>query len=106
MSETVIARGKLIPTHLNLWDFLVIQGQCLLEDDYGDVIEIFDDKFGETHAVVDGMVYERQGTYKPFYENIFQATHATDGSIEYLLVYHNGGCGFQEALEYALKKSN
>ena len=30
----------------------------------------------------------------------------TDGTLSYLVTYYNGGCGFNEALEYAYEKCN
>lgn len=37
-------------------------------------------------------------------EDIYEATSNEDGSISYTVQYYNGGCGFDEALDYAIKK--
>lgn len=41
--------------------------------------------------------------YDP-YNEIIEATENYDGSVEYILKYHNGGAGFDECLEEALDK--
>ena len=104
MSETVIARGKLTPTGLTIGGFFVQKGIVLSEDD--GVEESFDELFHETHTLVDGLVYERKGTVKPEYEDdISQATINLDGTIDYLLMYYNGGCCLDEALQSAITTS-
>jgi type III restriction enzyme len=38
------------------------------------------------------------------YDDIFEAILNGDGTINFILNYNNGGCCFNEALDYAMKK--
>lgn len=38
------------------------------------------------------------------YDNVFEATKNDDGSYDFIVKYYDGGCGFNEAIEYALDK--
>jgi len=37
-------------------------------------------------------------------DDLFEIKENPDGSLEYLVRFYNGGCGFEEALDYASKK--
>ena len=36
-------------------------------------------------------------------DDIFEIKKNEDGSFDYILSYYNGGCSFNEALDYAFK---
>ena len=38
------------------------------------------------------------------YDDIFDAHEDENGVVNFEVQYYNGGCGFTEAIEYALKK--
>ena len=61
----------------------------------------------EKYVIVDNQIYEiieDKGIID--YTDIFEATENIDGTIDYTLMYYNGGCDFSEAIEYALNKLN
>lgn len=61
----------------------------------------------EKYVIVDNNIYEIiQDKDVDDYGDIFEATENIDGTIDYTLRYYNGGCGFPEAIEYALNKLN
>lgn len=51
---------------------------------------------------IDGLIYEVEETRFEPYDDIFESSKNEDGSINFEVKYYNGGCGFQEAIGYAL----
>lgn len=112
MSEIVHYTGK-----LQLVDKLpneTLEEQCkriLVEHNYLDLDNYCDswremlcDKFYERYVVASGDVYKVvEKNYKDMNEDIFNAHDNTDGTIDYEVMYYNGGCSFNEAIEYALE---
>ncbi len=89
MSETVHYKGKLTPTGKTLAEF--DPNAVDIYDHYYDAVEI------------DGMVYAVEKTdIDPDYD-IFNSTKNEDGTIDFEVKYYNGGCGFNEAIDEALK---
>jgi len=109
MSETETNIGKLIPVQLlegeTNEDYAkrILKGvkneynnnflECLLQDGYREYI-LYNDVLYRT----ENKRYGEGG-------DVFQAFRQDDGSIDYVLTYYNGGCSFNEAMEYALVKS-
>lgn len=94
MSETEINRGKLK---------LVSTLDNFVSDTEGaeSKEEYFLENFYKTHALIEGFVYEVIADNVDFYDDIFEMTCDSSGDLHYTLKYYNGGCGFQEAIEYA-----
>lgn len=89
MSETVHYKGKLTPTGKTLAEF----------DPNAD--DIYDHYYNAVE--IDGMVYTVEKTdIDPDYD-IFNSTKNEDGTIDFEVKYYNGGCGFNEAIDEALK---
>lgn len=102
MSTTVIAKGKLTSTGLNLKDFLTERG-------YGcsSVSEMMDDFYDnfDSACLIGDIVYLVDGTVEDFHDYVSEAKLNPDGSIGYLCVYYNGGCSRDEAIRYAVEKN-
>lgn len=102
MSTTVIAKGKLIPTGLNLKDFLTERGyEC---SSVSKMMDDFYDNFDNACLIGDN-VYLVDGTVEDYHEDVAEAKLNPDGSIDYLCVYYNGGCSRDEAIRYAVKNN-
>jgi len=100
MSETEHFKGKLTPTGKDLIDY--VDGHKI-PDYYDDEEEYFNDCLVDTAIVIDGKVFEIQRTEYEDSDDIFESTKNEDGTIDFQVKYYNGGCGFGEALEEALK---
>jgi len=59
---------------------------------------------GSKVVIANDDIYEVVENRELEYEDISMATTNADGTISYVIQYYNGGCGFSEALESALKK--
>lgn len=102
MSTTVIAKGNLTPTGLNLKDFLTERGyKC------SSVIKMMDDFYDnfDNACLVGDKVYLIDGTVEDFHGDLSEAKLNQDGSIDYLCVYYNGGCCRDEAIMHAVEKN-
>lgn len=67
---------------------------------YDTYVEMLD---GETEYIIfNDTVYDYESEEIDPYEH-FTATKNDDGTINFSVSYYNGGCGFKEAIEYALK---
>ncbi len=100
MSETEINKGKLNPTGKTVEQYM--NGKEI--PDYCDSLEeAFVDLFYRKAYCYKGFVYEIElEGYED--DDIFESSKNEDGSINFLLKYYNGGCGFSEALDYATNK--
>lgn len=66
--------------------------------------EMLCDKLYEQYVIADGEVYKViEKNHRDMDEDIFEAHDNTDGTIDYEVMYYNGGCSFNEAIEYALE---
>lgn len=110
MSETETIKGKL--TEVASYAETFADKIYVLKNNLGVPLKDYDveiednyicESTGYTYS--DGKLYsiERQNLNS---EDIFEATKCADGSIDFLLQYYNGGCGFGEALKTALNKLN
>lgn len=108
MSDLEGHKGKLIPTGLGLRDLIKQEGIVLpkyynLGDDESGVYWGLYDITGE-YIMAGDMAYEIQDTpYEDCYRE--DATINPDGSINYDVYFYNGGCSFEEALNYAVSKA-
>ena len=107
MSETVGYKGKLTPVYCD--DEMTLEELCEdvcernmieLPKYYDNYTEFFQDEEGG-HVIINGSLYKiEKETFD--YENLYQASKNQDGSIDFLVAFHNGGCGLSEALTDAL----
>ena len=67
-------------------------------DTYKEMIYDYDN-----YAICNGNIYEIIKNKDYCGEDIFIANKNKDGTISFTLNYYNGGCGFCEALEKAIK---
>lgn len=100
MSETEHYIGKLTPTDKTLEQYLdgvVLPNYC------DNMEEYFYDVYEEFATIIKGKVYEIQRESLDNGYDIFESTKNEDGTIAFHVKYYNGGCGFEEALQEALK---
>lgn len=107
MSQTDHYRGKLTPTGKTTEQFI---GNVLLEEgcSYEDPEEYFEDHYYEAAVIIDGMVFTVEKDFIDETDDIFKATLSPDlsGSILFEVKYYNGGYGFSEAIEQAIKNKD
>lgn len=100
MSETEHHIGKLKPTGKRVNEYI---GYLKIPSYYKSVDEYFRDEFESIACVIDGLVFEIEASNYEDPDDIFIASKNEDGSIDFQVKYHNGSCGFGEALGYAIK---
>lgn len=113
MSETVHYTGKL--QLVNKLPNETLEEQCkriLVEHNYRELDSYCDswremlyEELYERYVVVNNNnIYEIvEKNNKTDEYDIFNATQNLDGSIDYEVMYYNGGCSFNEAIEEALE---
>lgn len=100
MSETEHFKGKLKPTGKDIIEYL---DGIDTPNYYSNKAEYFNDAFSNLAIFTNGEVYEIERTEYEDSDDIFESSKNDDGTIDFQVKYYNGGCGFGEALEYALK---
>lgn len=60
--------------------------------------------FYEKYIIHDDTLYSVEKQNIDPYDDIFNASLNENGDINFEVRYYNGGCGFDEAIEYALNK--
>lgn len=113
MSETVHYKGKL--KKIEVEDIETFKKETV--DNYfkttpapswykeGEQEDFFDDDMREIYIVNNGNVYEILSKDNIDNESdIFIANTNIDETIDYDVMYYNGGCGFSEAIEEALDR--
>jgi hypothetical protein len=108
MSETVHYRGIL--TEVDMLDNETLEEQCKrilgdveLPSYFKSYQEMLLDQFYQTYIIYDNTLYlVEKENYEPD-EDIFYSKGNEDGTISFEVKYYNGGCGFNEAIEEALK---
>lgn len=66
--------------------------------------EMLYEELYERYVIACGGVYKViEKNYKDMDDDIFNAHDNGDGTINYGVMYYNGDCGFNEAIEYALE---
>jgi hypothetical protein len=63
------------------------------------------DEHYQKYVIIDEIVYYVQKEDVDTESDIFKATKNPDGNFEFEVRYYNGGCGFEEAIEEALKNT-
>ncbi len=101
MSETEHYKGKLKPTGKDIATY--IKGHQI-PDYYVNGKDYFNDHLSGHAVQINGQVYEIERTEYEDNDDIFESSLNEDGSIDFQVKYYNGGCGFSEALDYAIKK--
>jgi len=117
MSETVHYSGKL--KEIKARDGMTLQETAKhiitkegvewdgynLEYHKGDNIYVLCDERYDKFVQLDGRLFEILSKKDhDMYEEIMELEVNEDGTLNYELKYYNGGCGFSEALEYAMDK--
>jgi hypothetical protein len=72
-----------------------------LESYYDSWEDAFKDCYEGDYIVHNSNIYKVLED-KTCYEDMFEAKENSDGTISYLVSYHNGGCGFSEAIRESL----
>lgn len=109
MSETVHYRGKLIYQEKNSpTDTLEEQCKRLLNGEKKPYYDTFTEAVQDTQYqqyVIQGDKLYKVTEFRDIeeYEDIFSAKKINGKDFEFEVKYYNGGCGFDEAIEYALK---
>lgn len=110
MSETVHYRGTM--RAVEKLDNESTESQCKrllcnkeLPSYYDSYQEMLLDEFYEEFVICNDVLYSVLKTEEidPD-ENMFIASVNENGDINFEVKYYNGGCGFNEAIEYALEK--
>lgn len=107
MSETVHYKGTL--TKVERFENETLEEHCkrLLEinelpEYYETYEEVFNDRLYKRYIIYDNNIYS---VYKKEIgsENMFNANINQNGEIEFEVMYYNGGCGFTDAINYAME---
>ena len=112
MSETVHYTGKLQLVHKIPNETL--EEQCkriLTEHNYFELNgycdswrEMLCEELYERYVISCGEVYKViEKNHKGMDNDVFNAHDNKDGTIDYEVMYYNGGCSFNEAIEIALE---
>lgn len=115
MSETVHYKGKiqLVPkleneTLEDVCKRIMNEYDCFELDSYCNTWrEFMADELYERYVVINDDVYEV--TDKKYFSDeydIFKAHKVSDTEYEYEVMYYNGGCSFEEAIEEAFNQMN
>lgn len=104
MSEDVFYKGKLRPTYLTPQTFCFDNGITELPKYTDSWEECIMDKFYQEAIIIDELVYRVEKEEQNPYDSVFEATKNEDGSYDFIVKYYNGGCGFDEAINYAVDK--
>ncbi len=100
MSEYEHFKGKLTSTGMTVDEFMK---DVKVPDCYESKTEYFNDTMSDQAMEVSGIVYTVDRSFYEDNSDIFESTKNKDGTINFQVRYYNGGCGFGEALEEALK---
>lgn len=109
MSETVHYRGKLIYQEKNSpTDTLEEQCKRVMNGEKKDYYDTFQEALTDTYyreyVIQDDKLYKvTDFSDIEEYEDIFRAKKINGQDFEFEVKYYNGGCGFEEAIDYALK---
>lgn len=108
LSETVHYKGILKKVEKLEGEKLEDQCKRLLENK--DLPSYFDsyaeyilDEYYREITIQNGVVYRIEKEEIDPYSDIFKATMGDNGEIKFEVRYYNGGCGFDEAIEEAIK---
>jgi len=77
--------------------------EVILPDYYDSYAEMLIDEFYEEYYVYNGILYLMYREFIDSEGDIFNANEEENGTINFEVRYWNGGCGFNEAIERAVK---
>jgi hypothetical protein len=112
MSEMVHYKGTL--TKVELLEYETLEEQCKrvykkltsnteLKKYYDTYEEMLLDEFYKEYILIDNELYTTNRKDVGIDSSLFTSKINEDGTIDYEVLYYNGGCGFTEAIEEALK---
>jgi len=113
MSETVHYRGTL--TRVERFENETLEKQCkriignvTLPSYYESYKEMLLEgyEYYQNYFLQDDILYSVSKKEIDTDEDIFNSSENKDGTINFEVKYYNGGCGFNEALEYALENKS
>jgi hypothetical protein len=119
MSDYEAHKGKLKPTELTKEDLVkeyllsysgtykwVLNDKKRVQDNKPLPNSTIDEYFYEIedYAEINGKIYKIQDKIFDDSDDIFEMQENPDGTLEYMVKFYNGGCGFEEALKIASKK--
>lgn len=108
MSETVHYKGVLSPVVKLKGESLEEQCKRLLNNkelpSYCESYqEMLTDEFYQEYVIYDDIVYQVEKQEMDDDDDIFITTKGKKGTFNFEVRYYNGGCGFDEAIEEAMK---
>jgi len=112
MSETVIYRGKLQKldvTDKEQFSLDMLSTYNIPRNTFWDTAyeQLREDLYDEFIILKDNTIYKvLSKSDNEIDDDIFELTSNEDGTFNYLVMYYNGGCGFSEAIEYAVTEYN
>lgn len=108
MSETEHVTGKLVPVEI-VGDIentarLILEKEKIDKPDYLDTfLQAVREELYRNYVVCGGKIFKVE-KFQTLDDDVYNAHTNPDGSISFELSYYNGGCSFDEAVGYALKK--
>lgn len=108
MSETVHFKGVLIKLERNENESLEEQCKRLMEDKelpsyFDNYQEFLLDSYYHRFAIHNNCLYQVEKEDLDPDGDIFKASLKENGEIDFEVRYYNGGCGFEEAINEALR---
>ncbi len=110
MSETEHHKGKLTElkpvgneTLQDLAKRLLVEHKIKVKDGE-DYLERLTDELYKDYIIVFNKLYLVEDKKLDADGDIMNASTNADGTIDFEVRYYNGGCGFHEAIEYAVNK--
>lgn len=107
MSEIEHNIGKLIP--IEMQSTLEMTAKKILSDkgqvpdtSYDSCIEQLEDEFYCEYITIKDVIYKIESEEIDHYNEILRASRNNDGSINFEVRFHNGGCGLNEAIGEAI----
>jgi hypothetical protein len=107
MSETVVFVGKLKPVKMR--GDIEKTAEAIFKESFGEKDDIFRtylealQEETRDYCTVGNRLYCVQIENDDPYESVFRASSNGDGTIDFVVKYHNGGCSFEEAIENAVE---
>lgn len=108
MSETVRIKGNLIKLDRIQNETLEEQCKrilnCKLDEFYDTYEEMLKGDYCDKYIILDNNIYEMRYDKEDNECEFFEGEFNEDGSIDFHVMYYNGGCDLTEALEEVYKK--
>jgi len=80
--------------------------EVILPEYYDSYAEMLIDEFYKEYYTYNGILYSMYRESIDSDGDIFNANEGENGTINFEVRYYNGGCGFNEAIEEAIKNIN